>query len=833
MRDWLRSTVGLLTVGLVAFVTFAFFAFRVITRSHLDDGHTTIAAVRDTVKVYRNSFGLPHVVASTDADAITGQGYVHAQDRLWQMDVWRRFGQGRLAEILGSDAVAADVFLRSLEIPAIVARQYEALDQSTRDILIAYANGVNAYIDQHRESLSLEFDALGYQPERWKPTDCLIVGRVVAFELSLAFWNDITYAQIAALRGAGAVANYVPVSPGAPYVLDASAAAPAASSTTTLSACEPQSLRDLHSVITDARSLIGATGSAIGSNCWAVGRPNRTAILANDPHLSVSLPPKWYHVHLTGKTLNTIGLSLPGVPLILSGRNDAIAWGVTNVMVDDVDYFVEKTDAADPANYYFDASGTRKKFTFVTDTVRINGGSPLAIERRYTTRGCVISDAHLLKNPAVLYGTTSAASSTASARSQHSRYLDSTCLTFQWTAQHLSNEIGALYRINRASTIADVSAATALWVSPAFNLHVAESSGRVATMLAGAIPNRGTVAAIVPTPASSAPRGWNGLTSLRSLGMRVVSPPGRVGSANNRTQPQSTPFISTLFHPASRAQRLDSLSRVYSLMTVRDAQVMQMDQVSPYALDVLRAVQPILESGYRQYPAHGKAAVTALRRWDGAMTTVSTAATIYTVLLRHLLRETFEDELGTRLYHQWSLIATNPLNRFHDLLQQPNHVLFDNVRTKDRENLSWIAVTSFLKALDELEKTFPDEPVSAWTYGRLHTLTLPHLLGAHPLMRPVMTLGPYEIGGSATTLFNTEWQQHKPYATVVYPSARVISDLADTVQYVVLPGGTSGEPLSKHYGDQVQLWLRGGYLRVPTSRTPDPTVPLHTQLLPR
>ncbi|MGA0834393.1 MAG: penicillin acylase family protein, partial [Candidatus Kapaibacteriota bacterium] len=231
MRDWLRSTVGLLTVGLVAFVTFAFFAFRVITRSHLDDGHTTIAAVRDTVKVYRNSFGLPHVVASTDADAITGQGYVHAQERLWLMDVWRRFGQGRLAEILGSDAVAADVFLRSLEIPAIVARQYEALDQSTRDILIAYANGVNAYIDQHRESLSLEFDALGYQPERWKPTDCLIVGRVVAFELSLAFWNDITYAQIAALRGAGAVANYVPVSPGAPYVLDASAAAPAASST--------------------------------------------------------------------------------------------------------------------------------------------------------------------------------------------------------------------------------------------------------------------------------------------------------------------------------------------------------------------------------------------------------------------------------------------------------------------------------------------------------------------------------------------------------------------------------------------------------------------------
>ncbi len=833
MRDWLRSTVGFITVGLVAFVAFAFFAFRVITRSHLDDGHDTIAAVRDTVKIYRNSFGLPHVVASTDADAITGQGYVHAQDRLWQMDVWRRFGQGRLAEILGNDAVAADVFVRSLEIPAIVARQYEALDQSTRDILIAYANGVNAYIDHHRESLSLEFDALGYQPERWKPTDCLIVGRVVAFELSLAFWNDITYAQIAALRGVNAVADYVPVSPGAPYVLDASTDSPVTSSTPALTGLGAEVLGRLHAVITDARTRIGATGSAIGSNCWAVGRPNRTAILANDPHLSVSLPPKWYHVHLTGKNLNTIGLSLPGVPLVLSGRNDAIAWGVTNVMVDDVDYTVERTDVADPANYYYDASGVRRKFTFVTDTVHINGGSPLAIERRYTTRGCVISDAHLLKNPSLLFGT---ASSQRTTRAASGRYLDSTCLTFQWTAQHLSNEIGALYRINRAATISEVSAATALWVSPAFNLHVAESTGKVATMLAGAIPNRSsanTMSAILPLPAASASNRWNGLTNLRSLGMRQAAPPGRVASANNRTQRQASPFISTLFHPASRAQRLDSLSSVYALMTVRDAQVMQMDQVSPYALDVLRAVLPILESGYRQYPAEGKAAVTALRRWDGAMTTVSVAATVYTVLLRHLLRETFEDELGTKLYHQWSLIATNPLNRFHDLLQQPNHRLFDNVRTTERENLSWIAVTSFLAALEELQQTFPDEPVSAWTYGRLHTLTLPHMLGAHPLMRPVMTLGPYEIGGSATTLFNTEWQQHRPYSTVVYPSARVISDLADTMQYVVLPGGSSGEPLSKHYSDQVQLWLRGGYLRVPTSRTPDPAVPLHTQLLPR
>lgn len=829
-RDWLRSTVGILTVAVVSMVAFTMFAVNLITRSHLDDGRDEVAVVRDTVRIYRNSFGLPHIIGSSDADVISGQGYVHAQDRLWQMDMWRRFGQGRLAEVLGSKAVSTDVFARSLDIPGIAARQYEALDQSTRDILIAYANGVNAFIDTHRELLPLEFDALGYQPERWKPTDCLIVGRVVAFELSTAFWNDIAYAQIAQQRGLRAVVDYIPSSPGAPYVMDSSRTAPAEAPAAPSLAEDASGgrplhyLSDLHSTITEARRTLGASGSAIGSNCWAVGRSNRSAILANDPHLSVSLPPKWHYVHLTGRTLNVSGLSLPGVPCVLSGRNDDIAWGITNIMVDDVDYFVEQVAASDPENYYYDPSGQRKKFRFRTDTVRINGEAPLAIERRYTDRGCVISDAHLLKDPTTVFGID---------RKKTGRYLDTTCLTFRWTAQEVSNEIGALFRINRARTINEVYAATASWKSPAFNLHVAERRGRVATMLTGIVPNRINMSALLPTPVSRTGSGWNGFTHLRTFGLRTTNPPGYLASANNRTIRDQRPFLSTLFHPAARAQRIDSLARVYANMSVRDAQVMQMDQVSPYAQDVLRAVLPILESGKDKYSLNGKAALKALREWDGAMTTVSMAATVYTVFLRQMIKHTFEDELGTRLFQDWSLITTNPLNRLTDLLRQPSHPLFDDSRTKGRENLTWITLTSFLASLDELQTLFPDQPVSEWQYGRLHQLVLPHILGTHPLMRPVMSLGPFEIGGSETTLFNTEWALHKPYQTSVYPSARIISDLADTIQYVVLPGGTSGEPLSKHYSDQVQLWLRGGYLRVSTTRRVDPTAALHTRLLPR
>jgi len=827
LRSWISSTIGIMVSATVAVVTFIYFAVNVATRSHTDDLVELTVPIKGSVEVYRNSFGVPHVVGASVRDAVTGQGFVHAQDRMWQMDIWRRFAEGRLAEVLGERTVPVDVFMRALQIRSIAERQYAALDATTRDLLDAYAEGVNAYIDTHREQLSFEFDALGYHPASWTPIDCLLVGRVVAFELSLAFWNDIAYAEILQQRGYDAMLDYIPRSPGPPYVLDSSRTSPIA--------WIPRAPRDtshsdamaIHRVamgLEQVRAAMGLHGSSVGSNCWAVGRSDSaSAILANDPHLSVSMPSKWYQVHLSGGPMNVVGIGIPGVPFILSGRNDQIAWGVTNVMVDDVDFMIERVDQSN-SNYYFDADGSRKKFRFVLDTIRIADRPDTLIYLRFTERGCVISDGHPYGEPGWMFRMD---------RRRASDLLEKNCLTFRWTAQSASNEIGALHRINLASSFEEVSSALDDWYSPAFNFHVAEQDGTVGTIVAGVIPNRVNMDPLLPTPVSTPGARWDGFIHLKALGTIRREPPARVASANNRTLHGQTPFVSTYYQPSSRIRRIEELADVYTDMSVRDAQVMQMDQVSPFARDVVKRLLPYLEKGASQYGDVGRSALKALKEWDGAMTPVDTAATIYAVMLQRLMWNTFEDELGSQLYYDWVFLTSNPINRLEDLLDEPRHRLFDDRRTpKDRENLPWIAVRSFIEAVQELHERFDGEPVSNWTYGRLRSITLPHLMGDHPLLKPVMNIGPFEIGGSSTTLLNTEWRLFKPYETAIYPSARLISDLSDSVQYAVLPGGISGQPLDAHYSDQVQLWLKGGYIRIPCSRTPDVTFRLAARLTP-
>lgn len=826
LRTWLQGTVGIAVTSLVLVISFAYFAVGLATRSHPDPYTMTSAAVSDSTRIYRNSFGIPHIVAPTVNDALFAQGYVHAQDRMWQLDVWRRIGQGRLAEVLGRMAAPADAFMRALDIDQIAVNQFRSLPELTKNQLRSYAQGVNAYIEANIEALPFEFDALGYRPDPWRPEDCLTVGRVMSFELSRAFFNDIAYTQIAAQRGVQAMMDYVPHGPHAPFILDTMSqyASPYVRTVMRDSAVASIAghVRGLSEQLASIRDVLGLNGSSIGSNCWAVGRGSDGAILANDPHLSVSMPAKWYQIHLTAPGLNVIGLSIPGIPFVLSGRNDQIAWGVTNTLIDDVDFVIERVDQKNP-NYYYNASGDRVKFRFRRDTIRIKGEPDSLIDLRYTKTSCVISDVHPLRQPSWVFGIPRAAAS---------KLMASTCLTYRWTATSPSNEVGALHRVNIASTYQDAVDALSTWNVPAMNFHIAQKDGTVASIVAGVIPHRVGVDPLLPSPSWDATAGWNGLIHLKALGTVVKRGHGSVASANNRPVASGTPFISTIFEPSSRIERITELLDVYKDMSVRDAQVMQQDVTSPFAVRFTQQLIPHLDRASKQYSDVEKRALTLMKKWDGQLTTVDPAASLHAVLLQRLIWNTFEDELGTQLFYDWVFIGSNPVKRIEELLVEPQHRLFDNVRTKARENLTWIVVKSFHEAVAHLQDTFDSNEPSEWLYGKLHGVTFPHLFGAHPLMRPVMNAGPYEVGGSTTTIFNTEWAIHKPYETIVTASGRVISDLADSVQYTVLPGGVSGQPLDAHYTDQMQLWLKGGYVRVPCSRRPDITFRLYEILVP-
>ena len=845
-RFWTGIT-GLSVTLVVLLLCFVYFAIKIATRSHPEPLSETAAAVLDSTMVYRNSFGVPHIVAKNNHDVFFAQGYVHAQDRLWQMDLWRRTGRGRTAEIFGKEGVTIDAFLRSLEIRTIAARQARTISKRSKEILQAYADGVNAYIEESSENLPFEFDALNYMPEPWTIEDCLIVGRVLSFELSLSFWTDLTFAQIDYAKGSGAYKRYLPRTQRGPYVLDttyANVRPPADSQTvaqlsSSTIAPSASSSSAMLATLRAVRSLLGLQGSGYGSNCWAVKTSSGAPIVANDPHLSVSMPAKWYQVHLSSPKLNVLGLSIPGLPLVFSGRNDNLAWGFTNVMADDIDYVSQRLDPKDPVNYYIDGAGVRKKFRYRDDTIKVKGTSDTIISIRSTNVSSVISDHHIGKHPEILSGFHRPVGT--GYLSSEKRSPQPTCLTFRWTAQYPSDEVLAMYTINTASSTSKAISALSSWGSPALNFTIGSRSGSIANVAAGLLPQRGFSDPHLPISNVYAGGDWTGVWQLSTLGALENPRQGWVGSANNPTSP-TAPFITSLYEPISRIVRLRDLMGVYKDPSVRDVQMVQQDLNSPYATAMLRKVLPILQRGTKSMSPEQKHALSLLQKWDGTFSPVDKAASVYAVFLQRLMWCTFVDELGRPLYYDYVHLANLPLRRIEELLDQPLDTLWDDVRTKSREDLRWIVIRSFAYAVRDLQTHMGsdmDASSQLWQWGKLHSITFPHVFGKNALMKPVMDLGPFEIGGAQTTLNNSEWNVATEDSTAVMlptrvaPSMRVISHLADSIQYVVVPGGSSGQPLHRHYSDQMQLWLKGGYVKIPVGAKPDVSFQLYHVFTPR
>lgn len=825
-KSFFQSAAGITITVLVLLLCIAYFAVELATRSNPSAYEETIASTSDTVHIYRNSFGIPHIVCKADTDLVYAQGFVHAQDRLWQMDLWRRMATGTLAEIFGEQLASTDAFLRSLDLRRYVQLQYASLPIQTKKFLLAYARGVSDFIANNRSRLPFEADALNYQPELWQAEDCLLVAKMMSLHQSPALWNDLVFSQIAHQRGVEQMLNYIPVSPGAPYSMDTGMRQPSVY----YPILGPDSL--LHgtdallgalSGLKDAKQTIGLPSSLHTSNCWAVGRGTDKAILANDPHQPVGMPTRWYQIHLTSAMLNVVGLSIPGIPFVFTGRNDSLAWGSTSAMVDDVDYMIERVDQHN-SNYYLDGSGIRKKFTFRRDTLHIKGKPDSLIDLRFTTRGCVISDAHPLRHQTELIKT--------GRPSPLSNYLSKTCMVMRWTGQVPSDEIGALYRINLATSLNALQSASTMWGVPSLVVNVACNNGSVAALAMGYVPNRKNVDVLLPHSASDSQRGWDGVLRLSDLPMIVGRSPGFVASANARLVPAGAASQSILWESNSRISRIRNQLRVYKAMNARDAQVLQQDVVSEYALTFTKNILPVLKQANKRYNRTELAALRALEQWNGSMTTISYAASIHAYLLQRMMWNTFEDELGTPLYNLWTNVGSIPTRRIAEMLDEPLNPLFDDVRTKQHENLSWIAVRSFMETVRDLTATYGTNNVETWSWGRLHQITFTHPMGHHKLLKPVLNSGPYEVGGSGTTVFNTEWSITDPFQVQITSSARVISDLSDSVQYTVLPGGISGQPMDGHYSDQMQLWLKGGYVRVPVSRQPDITFRLYHRLVP-
>jgi penicillin amidase len=310
-----------------------------------------LQGIQADVHVYRDAYGVPHVYAQSENDAWYTVGYLHAQDRLWQLELIRRAGNGRLAEVLGEPALKVDRMFRTLGFPELARDLSEKLDDQSREQLESYAAGINAYIHANQGRYPIEFDVLNFNPEPWKVEHSIGVSRLMAWELNHARWIDMLLGELVERFGEQKAREIFPEwDEDAPFIIPER----------TRGRNVAKSLLQLLDADKTYRSLMGAPAFSGGSNGWVVSGEKSTTgkpILANDPHLALTAPARWYEVHISAPGIDVAGASIPGVPFVVIGRNRNIAWGVTNAMADDEDFYVESVDSlAHPRGYLFDGA---------------------------------------------------------------------------------------------------------------------------------------------------------------------------------------------------------------------------------------------------------------------------------------------------------------------------------------------------------------------------------------------------------------------------------------------------------------------------------------------
>ncbi len=738
-------------------------------------GTLQLPGLQGPVEVIRDRWGIPHIYADSVDDLFFAQGYVTAGDRLAQMEVQRRLGSGRLAEVAGSSALETDRLMRTLGLRRVAETEWTALQkdpviydtryQDAARILKAYTNGVNAYIETHRDRLPLEFLLLGVSPEPWSPVDSLVWGKVMALSQCANMEYELARMTLIERLGKGKTDELVPAySPDAPLIVP-SMTQPGAESTTS-------------APLAYIRALPGPFGGpGTGSNNWVIdgtrsasGKP----LLANDPHMSIQMPALWYLVHLHGPGFDVIGASLPGVPGVVLGHNDRIAWGATNSIADVQDLYVEHIRPTDPPQYEF-----RQEWhvaQVITETIQVRDGTPQTLRVVYTRHGPLVSE--------VLPEATLP-------------------MSLRWTALEVSPMLPALLALNRADNWDEFRAALRFWVAPSLNMVYADVDGNIGYQLPGRIPIRANGQGAVPMAGWTGEYEWTGFIPFDQLPSRYNPPEGYIITANNRIVGDDYPYLlANEADTGDRARRISTLLTERRGLTARDLQVIQNDVLSLSADRLVPYLLRITPQNVTQQEV-----LAYLESWDRRLTTDSQGACVFQVWRQHLLLNTFGDELGDLI--DLYLSTPHSIACLERLVGNPTADWFDDTRTPERETWAEIARRSLKDAIQELEERLGPN-TAGWTWGRLHTATFQNQIAINPLLETVFNRGPVATPGDILTVNVGTYGRR--YQQTSLPAYRQIVDLGEWREgWMVQTVGQSGHPASPHYDDLLPLWASGHY----------------------
>ena len=791
----------LLAIVFCLIVFFAAFVFFSIRRSFPQtDGEIQIRGLRNSVEIIRDKYGIPHIYAENRDDLFRAQGYVHAQERFWQMDFWRHTGKGQLSELFGKSQVETDQFLRMMGWARVAQKEVEKLDDVSLSILQAYCEGVNAYLEEHQGShLSLEHGILRltnrkYKPEPWTPLDSMVWGKVMSWDLGMNLSTESARARLLNYISAKRVDELYP-----PYPSDNPLILPGLLSESRMLASIPAdvqigSMLEHFPFRNNAESGIGSNNWVISGTRTATGKP----LIANDPHLGVQMPNIWFQIHLQclpeneNCRFNVAGFSMAGVPGVILGHNQRIAWAFTNIGPDVMDLFVEKLNPQNQDQY--EVNGKWVDMQIVNEDIKIAGGKTEPVRVRYTRHGPVLSD--FSKNTKEISKTTTA--------QMPQKY----GVALRWTALDQTTTFPAIWRMNLARNWEEFRSASQHFDVPSQNLIYADVDGNIGYQVPGKIPIRKKGDGRFPVPGWSDDYEWTGFIPFEELPYEFNPASGFLATANNAVTSNAYPHhITSDWDYGWRAKRIEEM--IESKQNGIDVEFVKKMQGDNKNFNAQHLVPALMELPMQD--PHLQQVRNVLANWDYQQNADSAAAALFEVFWKNLLEQVFYDELPSSLRpgggSRW-------IEVMRLLLQRPNDRWWDNQKTSKVEQKNNILLEAFQKAVHELEEKAGKNP-AGWHWGDLHTVTFRNESFGQSgigILEWILNRGPFPTGGGTSAVNATSWSAGESYEVTALPSMRLIVDLSDFNRSLAIhTTGQSGHAFHPHYIDMAEPWRKIEY----------------------
>ncbi len=708
-------------------------------------GRVLLDGMDEEVRIVIDKWGVPHIFAQNERDLFFAFGFMPAHERMWQMELTRRTGFGRLSEISGKAALERDKFMRNLGLREAALQDFEKLSPEMKELIFAYSDGINSWMDSRQMNWPFEFLVLRYRPQPWTPLDSLIIKEVMAFLLCPDYRSEAVRGKLVEKFGAETALQ----------ILEEGIPSPPS---------------EVEGVSLSSRfpfpSFQGSNNWVISGNRSESGKP----LLANDPHLDISLPPIWYEIHLNCPGLDVIGVSLPGVPFVIIGHNESIAWGVTNSAVDVQDLYIEELN--DAGDMYLD-NDEWKPLLAKKEEIKIRGRKrPEEIEILWTERGPIVT-------PIVI-------------ESQKP-------LSLSWTIYEGGRTMEAFYLLNRAQNWQEFSGALALFDVPSQNFVYADREGNIGYYLSGKIPLRSAIAALYPYPGWKEDGQWNGYLDEDKKPNIFNPEEGIIITANNKIISDDFPhYMSFDWDAPFRAERIKELLFQREKHDIESFKIIQNDVYTKKGERILPVIKEI--EGVNETIDE---VLSEIKGWDLRMSSGREPA-LFEVFMNFFHEDVFKDEIGES-FEDFDPSFRRKNAGILRILSDPFSPWFDNTNTPGVENRKDIVKVSLEKAYEWLEKNYGSS--DEWDWMKIHSIRYRHALGNVSFFG-FLNRGPYPMDGHAYTIRAS----FPGFGTSSGSSYRQIIDLSGFENSIcVLTSGQSGCFLSRFYDNQIPLWLEGSY----------------------